>query len=638
MKHKVSILLSGIVLLCGPLFGDSFNPNIGIIKYDSRTNGKRIEKIKYPSSLIKKLIKNPTPQKEWLLIEREEIDSKAYYKQQQDSINKYRNALDQQLTLDKVVADLQSRLGEKIANEYDVITISSLAESFGTPKEIEKIQKDLKKGKISKSLKDLLTRIEPARKNALKIAEADLSAVTKDWVTFALSKGYPEPEKRFVERVDTITNPLSYDNIARIIRSGDQLNYYDGGYVWMLRTPDFYKGWEWYQREADEVHNEQNSKILSQSYPHAVDYRSYTSHPEYYIINDIAFDKDGKIIRVLDFTGDPDEDFFAVRPRYIYCEQDYDARVKSLLCRESYKQNAYNIKSAGQKVNHYVKNQLGLEELTKAEKASNEKRTDAIANAVVGSAKAEAKYGKNSRRAKQEQNKYAAQFLGALIGGNSYYSDEGANWITQVSNDWQKCFHTGTPYKIERINDTTIRATYCDDDTNPIVDLIFSYTNEKPFVAKETITVDKIYDKPTQRKKSIVDSFDLKDKETEYKVSTDPALTSSQPNNDKIFTAAEQQAEFPGGNTALMKWLGNNIRYPKEAQQKNIQGRVLVKMVIEKDGSIGQASVVKGIDPELDKEALRIVNNMPKWVPAKSKGAPVRSYYTIPITFKLQNQ
>lgn len=110
------------------------------------------------------------------------------------------------------------------------------------------------------------------------------------------------------------------------------------------------------------------------------------------------------------------------------------------------------------------------------------------------------------------------------------------------------------------------------------------------------------------------------------------------PKEDEIFVAVEQQAEFPGGQAALMKWLSNNIRYPESAQQNDIQGRVIVKFVVEKDGSIGTATIAKGVDKDLDREALRVVKKMPKWQPGKNNGVAVRSYFTLPVTFKLQNQ
>ena len=111
----------------------------------------------------------------------------------------------------------------------------------------------------------------------------------------------------------------------------------------------------------------------------------------------------------------------------------------------------------------------------------------------------------------------------------------------------------------------------------------------------------------------------------------------AKPVEEEIFVAVEQPAEFPGGMAALMKWLSNNIRYPEAAQQNDIQGRVVVKFVVEKDGSIGAATIVKGVDKDLDREALRVVKKMPKWQPGKNNGVSVRSYFNLPVTFKLQN-
>lgn len=110
------------------------------------------------------------------------------------------------------------------------------------------------------------------------------------------------------------------------------------------------------------------------------------------------------------------------------------------------------------------------------------------------------------------------------------------------------------------------------------------------------------------------------------------------PKEEEIFVAVEQRAEFPGGLPALMKWLSNNIRYPEAAQQNDIQGRVIVKFVVEKDGSIGAADIVKGVDKDLDREAIRVVKKMPKWQPGKNNGVAVRSYFTLPVVFKLAQQ
>lgn len=108
------------------------------------------------------------------------------------------------------------------------------------------------------------------------------------------------------------------------------------------------------------------------------------------------------------------------------------------------------------------------------------------------------------------------------------------------------------------------------------------------------------------------------------------------PEPEKIFTAVEEAPKFPGGDAELYKWLSNHIRYPEMAQQNNIQGRVTVQFVVEKDGSVGEVKVVRGKDPDLDKEAKRVVKELPKFIPGKMNGQTVRVWYTLPIMFKLQ--
>lgn len=111
----------------------------------------------------------------------------------------------------------------------------------------------------------------------------------------------------------------------------------------------------------------------------------------------------------------------------------------------------------------------------------------------------------------------------------------------------------------------------------------------------------------------------------------------AKPKEEEIFVAVEQPAEFPGGTAAMMKWLSQNISYPEAAQMNDIQGRVMVKFVVEKDGSIGKVEILKGVDRDLDREAIRVVKKMPKWQPGKNNGVPVRSYFNLPVMFKIQN-
>ena len=105
---------------------------------------------------------------------------------------------------------------------------------------------------------------------------------------------------------------------------------------------------------------------------------------------------------------------------------------------------------------------------------------------------------------------------------------------------------------------------------------------------------------------------------------------------NKVFDVVEQQPQFPGGMGALNQWLGSNIKYPAMAAENGIEGRVIVQFVVERDGSVSGVHVVRGVDSSLDKEATRVVAQMPKWIPGKQNGSAVRVKYTVPVTFRLQ--
>ena len=104
----------------------------------------------------------------------------------------------------------------------------------------------------------------------------------------------------------------------------------------------------------------------------------------------------------------------------------------------------------------------------------------------------------------------------------------------------------------------------------------------------------------------------------------------------KIFTVVEQMPSFPGGMGALMQYLSKNIKYPPFAEENSIQGRVICTFVVERDGSVTDIHIAKGVDPSLDKEAIRVVSGMPKWIPGRQNGQSVRVKYTLPVTFRLQ--
>lgn len=105
---------------------------------------------------------------------------------------------------------------------------------------------------------------------------------------------------------------------------------------------------------------------------------------------------------------------------------------------------------------------------------------------------------------------------------------------------------------------------------------------------------------------------------------------------NKVFDVVEQMPSFPGGSSALMKYLSENVKYPVVAQENGVQGRVVVSFVVEKDGHITDVKVVRSVDPSLDKEAARVVKSMPSWIPGKQNGSAVRVKYNVPVSFKLQ--
>jgi len=105
---------------------------------------------------------------------------------------------------------------------------------------------------------------------------------------------------------------------------------------------------------------------------------------------------------------------------------------------------------------------------------------------------------------------------------------------------------------------------------------------------------------------------------------------------EKVFDVVEVNPSFPGGETALMKYLNENIRYPQADLEQGVQGRVICQFVVGKDGSIEDIKVLKSVSKGLDKEAIRVINSMPKWIPGKQGGVAVKVKYTLPVSFRIQ--
>jgi len=122
--------------------------------------------------------------------------------------------------------------------------------------------------------------------------------------------------------------------------------------------------------------------------------------------------------------------------------------------------------------------------------------------------------------------------------------------------------------------------------------------------------------------------------EVKEEISSPPVTTQS--TDDVVFMVVEKMPQFPGGDSELFNYLSQNIKYPVEAQKAGIQGRVICQFIVEKDGAISNVKVVRSVDPNLDAEAVRVINAMPNWQPGEQKGKKVSVEYTLPINFKLQ--
>ncbi len=118
-------------------------------------------------------------------------------------------------------------------------------------------------------------------------------------------------------------------------------------------------------------------------------------------------------------------------------------------------------------------------------------------------------------------------------------------------------------------------------------------------------------------------------------VMTGPIADVGATDEDEVFEVVEQMPMFPGGDEALLKYLGKNIKYTRMAQDRGVQGTCVIEFVVNKDGSVVDPVVIRKLDPDLDNNALDVVKKMPKWTPGLQRGKPVRVKYRLPVAFRL---
>lgn len=131
----------------------------------------------------------------------------------------------------------------------------------------------------------------------------------------------------------------------------------------------------------------------------------------------------------------------------------------------------------------------------------------------------------------------------------------------------------------------------------------------------------------------ITDDGDVSDSD---EMKTQEEQHAATPSDDQVYEEVEQQAEYPGGAGSMFRYLAQNLIYPQMSIENGTQGRVIVRFMVRKDGSISEISIVRSVDPYIDKEAIRLVKSMPKWKPAQVKGKPVNCWYALPINFKFE--
>lgn len=188
----------------------------------------------------------------------------------------------------------------------------------------------------------------------------------------------------------------------------------------------------------------------------------------------------------------------------------------------------------------------------------------------------------------------------------------------------------------------TIEAPPLDEDVPPPPPV-----EEVPVQMEKTVEflppviTDEIVDNPLPPQEAMVDtkaSTVTNDQETETFAPPTVVAPKVVEKEEEILTFVAEEASFPGGPAEMMKYLSRNIKYPEVAIQAGIQGKVNLRFVVGKDGSIENVTLTKGVPgcPECDREAIRVVKSMPKWKPAKNDGKVVKSYFNLPVTFKLQ--
>ena len=183
--------------------------------------------------------------------------------------------------------------------------------------------------------------------------------------------------------------------------------------------------------------------------------------------------------------------------------------------------------------------------------------------------------------------------------------------------------------------DTGIAELLFEEEIIPITEQEQKQAPPPPPEAPKAEEIIQIVENDAEVEESTIQASDETDKAVEVRY-VPVEVEEEEVEEQQIFQVVEEMPEFPGGMAECMKFLSKNIKYPPISAENGIQGRVIVQFVVNQDGSIVDPVVVRGVDSHLDKEALRVIQMMPKWKPGKQRGKSVRVKYTVPVMFRLQ--
>lgn len=444
---------------------------------------------------------------------------------------------------------------------------------------------------------------------------------------------------------DLIARPAPIDKkaeIVNVISPHDGKNGLDSIYIiGKTVVVDHYSGWEW-------LHNDE-SQYIEEYYPLELRYQRYDSHPQYKIVNNDVYDNSGKLVRITNIME----------------SEDLDSRIIDALYRESYindyQNNKYNFKKENLKAQNYVKIVLGL----------------LSGDALVSWSDIGNNY---LRQLNADHEKDFIYLLKCERMDNVSFKVTFGTWEKQSTSTWKVLFSSNGKYKwkfnvtklpteefdwsqydrviikdqSERKNgesnlhrvkrgetlQSIARKYHMSINSLCKINHIGKNVQLRPGqILKVYPTGESVGDEVTNAYNDIQENCQPATAETiqdNNDSGTNDSDIDSDIDPDKIYDVVEEMPMFPGGPSAIFDYLSKNIVYPTTAEENGVQGRVILSFVIDSDGSINDVKVQKSVDPSLDKEAIRIVESMPHWIPGKEKGKNVKVKYTIPVTFKLQ--